>query len=278
MATFDMQALKEYVQAKDHLQYENLAPDSVSLLITHSNLQQKWPEIRVNLHTTVGELKNKLYQHGGTAASFQRLLLRSSCQTEIICELADDCKMLGFYGIKSGMNIHIVDMDPHSLSKNGGLEDVNLVQKYMMSDEEYAKRENSLRRFKEKMRESDPYWTFLKENRKEPSNKAEIYGPESVEKIIIGNRCKVEPGSRRGVVKWTGPGEKGILSPGYWVGVALDEPLGNNNGTIKGKTFFACNEKHGAFVRPDKVTVGDFPELDIEDLNEESSDDEYVIS
>ena len=276
MAALDMNSLKNYVHAEDHLQFQNLAEGTVSLLITHSNLKQQWPEIRVDLHTTVGALKDRLYRHGGTGSGFQKLLLRSADSSQVLCELADESRMLGFYGVQSGMNVHIVDTDPYSFSKDGGLENVNLVKKYEMSDEDYAKRENSLRNYKLKMREKDPYWTFLKENRREPKYKDKLPGPESVKDIPIGARCEVQPGARRGEVKWTGEGEEGLLLAGYWVGVAFDEPLGKNNGTIKGKAFFSCPDNHGAFVRPDRVTVGDFPELDIDDLDS-SDDEEYAL-
>ena len=52
------------------------------------------------------------------------------------------------------------------------------------------------------------------------------------------------------------------LGAGYWVGVQLDEPTGDTNGTVKGKQFFECPDKFGAFVRPNEVEVGDFPALD----------------
>ena len=44
------------------------------------------------------------------------------------------------------MEIHIKDNDPHSLSKNGGLEDVSLVEKYEISEEAYEKREQTVRK------------------------------------------------------------------------------------------------------------------------------------
>jgi len=62
-----------------------------------------------------------------------------------ICELADNTKMLGYYSVTSGMDIHVIDMDPFSLSRGGGLTDVSLVQKYRMSDDEYSQRKGSMR-------------------------------------------------------------------------------------------------------------------------------------
>lgn len=45
-----------------------------------------------------------------------------------LCEMADDDRPLGYYGVENGMEIHVVDEDPYSLAKNGGLEDVSLVR------------------------------------------------------------------------------------------------------------------------------------------------------
>lgn len=52
------------------------------------------------------------------------------------------------------------------------------------------------------------------------------------------------------------------LGKGYWVGVKLDEPSGNSNGTIEGTQLFVAQENHGIFVRPKELQVGDFPEVD----------------
>ncbi|PKI32591.1 hypothetical protein CRG98_046988 [Punica granatum] len=79
--------------------------------------------------------------------------------------------------------------------------------------------------------------------------------------IKVGDRCEVEPGAKRGVVKFVGQAES--LAPGFWVGVQYDEPLGKHDGMVKGTRYFECPPLHGAMVRPDKVKVGDYPEHDI---------------
>ncbi|KAK0539912.1 hypothetical protein OC842_000728 [Tilletia horrida] len=43
------------------------------------------------------------------------------------------------------------------------------------------------------------------------------------------------------------------FAPGVWVGVALDEPNGKNNGTVQGRSYFDAPDGHGVFVRPSQV-------------------------
>ncbi|CAM9480240.1 unnamed protein product [Choristocarpus tenellus] len=86
----------------------------------------------------------------------QKLQLRSGGQT--LCALTDDSKMLGFYGVRHGMEIHVVDDDPFSISRGGGLEDTSLVQKYRMTEEEYDQREGTLRSWVKEQKAKDPSW------------------------------------------------------------------------------------------------------------------------
>ena len=54
----------------------------------------------------------------------------------------DDDKKLGYYSPENNWTIHVMDLDPYSMAANGGFDDVSKVEKYMMSDEDYDKRES----------------------------------------------------------------------------------------------------------------------------------------
>jgi len=55
------------------------------------------------------------------------------------------------------------------------------------------------------------------------------------------------------------------LSGAPWIGIALDEPTGKNDGSVKGERYFQCEKNRGIFVRADRVEVGDWGELGLEE-------------
>lgn len=61
------------------------------------------------------------------------------------------------------------------------------------------------------------------------------------------------------------------LAPGFWVGVQLDEPMGDSDGTVKGKKYFDVNggNKFGVIIRPKDAQYGDYPALDDFDEDED---------
>ncbi|CAD6261560.1 unnamed protein product [Miscanthus lutarioriparius] len=227
------------------------ADDSVLLLVTHSNLSTFAADIRVSQQTTVEALKDKLWRKTGTAVASMRLQLRDDTGAKI-ADLDDDAAPLAAYAPYNGYRIHVVDLDPSSLTSGGWLEDTSLVDKYKMSDEAYDKLDTNFRKFKEKM--------VPKNSPSEDKEQSEKHMEELCSKIKVGDRCEVEPGAKRGTVKFVGRAE--ALGRGFWVGVQYDEPLGKHDGMVKGIRFFECPQGHGAIVRPEKVKVGDFPERD----------------
>ena len=57
-------------------------------------------------------------------------------------------------------------------------------------------------------------------------------------RLQVGNRCEVNPGGKRGEVRYIG--KVPAAAPGWWVGVQYDEPVGKNNGSIMGQRYFEC--------------------------------------
>lgn len=161
----------------------------------------------------------------------------------------EDGKMLGFYSPRDYQTLYV------TVAKEINYEDVNQVQKLEMADEEYDKRQDSVREFKRRHRLG----------RFAPKEDAYDYKLEA-ESINVGDRCLVvrediDGGlEKRASVAFVGTTS---FKPGYWVGVSYDEPLGKHNGSVDGVVYFNCPNKHGAFVRPNLVTVGDYPEEDI---------------
>lgn len=184
-----------------------------------------------------------------------------------VCDLLDDFRPFGYYSPLDGYRIHMIDRDPTSLSAGGWLEDTSLVEKYTISEDAYNKREDTFRKYREKRLAEDPTWTLAKEmamRKGEPvppqKEVTDDHMADLAANIKVGDRCEVDPGGKRGEVKFVGKAES--LAAGYWVGVQYDEPVGKNDGMAKGKRYFTCPPSHGSMLRPDKVKVGDFPERD----------------
>jgi len=253
---------------------------TVRLHVSHSNLKQtKLQEIRLDRHMTIADVKSKLVSHTGTSPSAMVLQLLDN-NNNVIAWMNEDHRKLGFYSPVDGFVIHVIDTDPTSMSANGWLEDVSKVEKYNISDADYNARDNTYRKFKEQKLKDDPTWTLEKEMAKRrgveyvPKVNETITDPDHMKDLAqgikIGDRCTCEPGDRRGEVKYVGIIDG--LPLGFWVGVKYDEPVGKNDGTVKGKKLFDAPPGFGGFIRPDKVKTGDYPPLD--EFGEDSDFDE----
>eukprot|EP00549_Striatella_unipunctata_P001589 CAMPEP_0118714590 /NCGR_PEP_ID=MMETSP0800-20121206/26290_1 /TAXON_ID=210618 ORGANISM="Striatella unipunctata, Strain CCMP2910" /NCGR_SAMPLE_ID=MMETSP0800 /ASSEMBLY_ACC=CAM_ASM_000638 /LENGTH=300 /DNA_ID=CAMNT_0006620437 /DNA_START=31 /DNA_END=933 /DNA_ORIENTATION=+ len=295
----DLRALKNYVTAQDAVQYDHLSPGTILIDLTHSNLKQRHIEIRFDLHDSIGFLRDRIHQKTGTPPSFQHLQIKiRGDPTTILSEIppnTDNDMKLGYYSLVSGVHVvHCVDVDPHSGSRGGRYEDVSLVEKYRMTEEEYNKRRGTLRDWERKQKAKDPTFSLAKHAKQhremvEAQRQAKLGLPlpkgfewdernkrvvrieeeeevvkkheedtefpkESVEGIEVGMRCEAKPGSRRGEVAFVGE----ILElGGFWVGVRFDEPVAKSDGKVKGKEYFEANPGYGGFLRGKNVQVGD---------------------
>lgn len=227
--------------------------DSVLLRVTHSNIKSFSVDVRFSLQMTIEAVKDKLWKKCGTSVNSMSLELYDDAQAKV-SDLSQDLRPLGFYSPNDGYRLHVIDLDPSSVTAGGWLEDTSLVEKYTISDEAFAKRDGTFRKFKEKLATQNTCGQDSKKQITEDSMK------DVCPNVKVGDRCQVQPGEKRGIVKFVGQAE--TLAPGFWIGVQYDEPLGKHDGTVKGKRYFECPPLHGAMVRPDKVKVGDYPERD----------------
>jgi len=331
-----------------------LQPNTLLIDLTHSNLKQRHIEIRFDRHDTIATVKQRIHQKTGTPPHFQHLILKSSgnilheipasdgpsssSSTNGVPASFDSYKLGYFFGgtgssndspavFLPGLEIHCIDVNPHSGSRGGQYEDTSLVEKYVMTEEEYDRRDGTLRDWGRQQKKKDSTFTLAKHAREhrelveaqrqhklglplppgfvldsagtvirdEPDEiHRELEGPRStiapteydeasVSGMEVGQRCQVEPGSRRGVVSYVGLVPE-LSGGGYWVGVTFDEPVGKTDGSVPSnlgngngketKRYFEAMPQYGSFVRGKNVQVGDFPERDIFDELDDESEDE----
>lgn len=124
------------------------------------------------------------------------------------------------------------------------LADDPTVDKFELSKEEYEARPDTVLAYKQRM----------KMGRFAPADAApESPAAASDTLPSVGERCEITPGARRGVVRFVGPTE---FARGTFVGVELDEPLGNGDGSVNGRMYFSTGAKRAAFVKPEAVQTG----------------------
>ncbi|CAL8129671.1 unnamed protein product [Orchesella dallaii] len=91
----------------------------------------------------------------------------------------------------------------------------------------------------------------VEERTPSPSPARSIIAPGS--SLIIGERVIVASatgGTKIGLLRYLGSTE---FQTGLWAGVELLTPMGKNNGTVGGKTYFTCEDNYGLFVPAHKV-------------------------
>ncbi|KAK3293416.1 CAP Gly-rich domain-containing protein [Chaetomium fimeti] len=224
-------------------------------------------ERRITPSWSISQLKTKLEPITGIPPSCQQIFLKTSSSEKIAVEAPDEESVyLQQFPLTPYAELLIVDTRPASARPN--FSSTAGVEKYVLPEEEYEKKADSVLAWKktEKLGRFDPN-AANHEQAKITAISQEI----EARGIAVGKRCQVgEDDSRRGEIKYVGD-VKEIPGLGAWVGVHLDEPVGKNDGSIGGSRYWGEESqlKHGVFVRPERVEVGDFPALnDLEDMEE----------
>ena len=63
--------------------------------------------------------------------------------------MVDDEKTLQHYGAETDFTIHVIDSNPESQLHDFDFDDLSKVEKYVISEEDYSKKTNTFRKFKE---------------------------------------------------------------------------------------------------------------------------------
>lgn len=225
----------------------------IKINATHSHTKTVLAELRFHQSTLLSAVKETLSQKFGTLPEYMKLKLVKTTGEEFPLSQFDEEKKLKDLGIENFDTIHVTDFNPNSFLVQNNIDDLSGVQKYEISEEDYLKRKDNLRNYRQKLMSDPEYKKMLKD----------FQGPsyeEEAKQIKVGQRCLLGDGTRRGEVKYVGKVPE--LGFGFFIGVLLDEPLGDCNGTQKGKKYFECEKKYGIFVRPNFLKVGDFPPID----------------
>ena len=86
------------------------------------------------------------------------------------------------------------------------------------------------------------------------------------EHIALDRRVEVIGLDVVGTIAFIGPTQFGDCGD-PWLGLTLDIPRGNNDGSVKGISYFKCKEKHGMFVKISQIKLLD--ETSIDRMNRE---------
>ncbi|XP_045769421.1 tubulin-folding cofactor B [Maniola jurtina] len=239
-----------------------ITQDFVNVHITKSDNEDAAPvERRFKKDITVLEFKTKLELVTGGSAATMKLKVYDK-KNNFVCDIDNDAALLGSYPIDDGMRIHVID----KFTLVQDFDSSDAAERFRLSEEEYQKKGDTLRSFLQKNKlgkyNEEEMNKMKEQQQKELEEEAKI-----AEAVLVGARCEVRvpsQGARRATVRYNGPLEG---ARGLWIGVQYDEPRGKNDGSVNGKRYFTCPPKYGGFVKPMYVTVGDFPEeeVDLED-------------
>jgi len=234
----------------------------VNVVVT-SNVQSFHSDRRFPPSTSIRDLKAKLELLTGIPPTAMKLELRNA-ENKFISDLTDESATLADAKVVDGFIIHVTDTSGASKRLD---EESGDVPKFELSEEAYDKRADSVRAWKRELQLGNQNAEAQKQKQIQ-TEQLEAETAAAAANIKVGQRCEVRLANqptKRGAIMFVG---KTHFKPGHFVGIKYDEPMGKNDGSIEGKRYFECPPKYGAFVRPQDVVVGDFPEEDLDQMDE----------
>ncbi|XP_032297595.1 tubulin-folding cofactor B [Coturnix japonica] len=241
----------------------SVPPGSVSLSVS-SNLSAFTSLRRYGTELSVAEIKRKLELVVGVSAPWMELELRGA-GGEFLARLEPDDALLGSFPVSDGCGLHVGPIVPNVTPMIPNVPHVPfpavLIQLLTPHSAPMSPNGDSVRSFLRRRR----WGRFDEDAERQRGAEAEQRRAEEAElaaAMTPGSRCLVSvPGQpqHRGTIAYVGLTD---FKPGHWVGVRYDEPVGKHDGSVGGRRYFECPHPYGAFVRPQRVTVGDYPEED----------------
>lgn len=208
-------------------------------------------ERRVLAEWTLEELKQKLEPVTGVRPADMHLAVYHSVGEAVAVE-APDSALVGSVGIEAQLRIHVSDTRPDlELSQVAADWKADRSEEaFVLLEQQYEQRADLVLAWKKQQQlgRFDPGYSQRAEAAVQQQQAAAAA-------LVVGLRCRVGE-VRVGYVRYVGAVPE--IAGGVWCGVEFDEPLGKNNGSVKGTVYFECRPCHGSFVRPAAVEVGDF--------------------
>lgn len=243
----------------------------MSDIVIYITSEQVSSEKRITPSWTIAELKAKLEPITGIPPGSQKLTVYGPAtgSGQHILDNDDSDRPIGDYHLVPYGRIQVEDLRPPGSAVD--LYDTSKVEKYVMPQNEYENRQDSVLHWKKvnKLGRFDPHTS-------DPRT-LEILSQESRDlvqskNITVGARCKCHSHNteKLATVKYIGlvPEIKVMVPNQTWIGLQFDEPVGKNDGSINGKRYFQVSPNHGSFVKPEMIEIGDFPEDNYEEDDE----------
>lgn len=225
----------------------------VKLTLSHPRTGAIVPEKRYMLSQSISAIKANIATHFPTPADNMRLVLLDAHGDLVDADMSSE-KLLGYYQPQDGFTIEVMDVQESTAVVD--YSDVSKVEKVTISEEAYSQRNDTARAFRERCIAQQRAMLAAQGIAAAVELHNDSY-KDCADLIHVGDRCQVSPGERLGTVRYVG--RVPTLKLGFWIGVEYDEPVGKNDGTCGGVRLFECRPLYGGFVRPEFVTVGDFP-------------------